>query len=374
MAIAGNLQADAAGQKMAGPVDPATGAGKAQRAANVDSTTGYGDAAVVLYDDANAIGLKQDDAAVTLGTLRVMPIGALVDDTAPDTIDEGDIGLPRMSTKRVLRSSPSGDDGTAIAIADDGAFTVGTSLVLPAGALVDEAASDSADEGDVVIPRATASRVLRVALSNDAGLSIHKADDAAFTPGTSVVVPIGAIADETAPDSVDEGDVGIPRMTLNRLLRIVDTRADGVNRAYKPSTALLAQTIITADDTVAGSPVTGFGGYKNLTVLLTVAAKTMDASTTLNIYIQTSPDDGTTWDDVIAFTQVTNAAIANGTYIAQLSNQAAAGFVDRANKDATLTANSKADYFCDQLRVKYVSANFAGADTVTVTVSAVANG
>ena len=42
------------------------------------------------------------------------------------------------------------------------------------------------------------------------------ADDAAFTPGTSRVMPIGLQADETATDSVDEGDVGAPRMTLDR--------------------------------------------------------------------------------------------------------------------------------------------------------------
>lgn len=42
------------------------------------------------------------------------------------------------------------------------------------------------------------------------------ADDAAFTPGTSKVSALGLIADETSTDSVDEGDVGAPRMTLNR--------------------------------------------------------------------------------------------------------------------------------------------------------------
>jgi hypothetical protein len=41
-------------------------------------------------------------------------------------------------------------------------------------------------------------------------------DDGAFTPGTSKVFAVGFLADETAPDSVDEGDVGCPRMTLDR--------------------------------------------------------------------------------------------------------------------------------------------------------------
>lgn len=41
-------------------------------------------------------------------------------------------------------------------------------------------------------------------------------DDTPFTPATSKVSPIGLQADETAPDSVDEGDIGCPRMTLDR--------------------------------------------------------------------------------------------------------------------------------------------------------------
>ena len=42
------------------------------------------------------------------------------------------------------------------------------------------------------------------------------ADDSAFTVGTTRVVPAGLMADETATDSVDEGDIGIARMTLDR--------------------------------------------------------------------------------------------------------------------------------------------------------------
>lgn len=45
-----------------------------------------------------------------------------------------------------------------------------------------------------------------------------KVDDAAFTPGTDSVYPMGATADETGTDSVDEGDVGAVRMTADRKL------------------------------------------------------------------------------------------------------------------------------------------------------------
>ena len=50
------------------------------------------------------------------------------------------------------------------------------------------------------------------------GIPLSRVDDAAFTPGTHLVLPIGALADETTPDSVDEGDTGAPAMTLDRRL------------------------------------------------------------------------------------------------------------------------------------------------------------
>src|SRR5438094_4346328 len=46
-------------------------------------------------------------------------------------------------------------------------------------------------------------------------------DDSAFTPAGSSVTPMGATADEVSPDSVDEGDVGIPRMSLDRRLYVL---------------------------------------------------------------------------------------------------------------------------------------------------------
>lgn len=78
-------------------------------------------------------------------------------------------------------------------------------------------------------------------------------DDAAFTPGTSKAIVIAAQADETSPDSVDEGDAGALRMTLARQLlvkpvtpvvtcstditRPADTTAYAANDALSDSTS-----------------------------------------------------------------------------------------------------------------------------------------
>ena len=53
-------------------------------------------------------------------------------------------------------------------------------------------------------------------------------DDSAFVVATDKVMAIGLLADETAPDSVNEGDIGIPRMTLDRkqLHVLVDATTD----------------------------------------------------------------------------------------------------------------------------------------------------
>ncbi len=48
------------------------------------------------------------------------------------------------------------------------------------------------------------------------GAATAQIDDAAFTPGTSEVVVVGYFADETATDSIDEGEQGAARMTLDR--------------------------------------------------------------------------------------------------------------------------------------------------------------
>jgi len=56
----------------------------------------------------------------------------------------------------------------------------------------------------------------QVASFGGSGGTSH-ADDAAFTIGSaSSITPTGFLADETTPDAVDEGDVGVPRMTLTR--------------------------------------------------------------------------------------------------------------------------------------------------------------
>lgn len=78
--------------------------------------------------------------------------------------------------------------------------------------------ADGAWDGDLDPGQTTAANSLPVAIASDQ--ATNKVDDAAFTPGTSLVTMVGAEFDDTGPDSVDEGDAGALRMSANRNLYV----------------------------------------------------------------------------------------------------------------------------------------------------------
>lgn len=168
---------------------------------NYDSLAG----AVVTVTGSGASATLVDDAAFTPGTSIVTPIGFLADETATDSVDEGDTGAARMTLDRKIL--------TANTYKDDAVFSPSVDYATATGFLADDTATDSVDEGDIGIARMSLDRKQLMAGSY--------VDDTAFTPAgaNSYVVAIGAQADETSPDSVDEGDVGAVRMTLTRFLK-----------------------------------------------------------------------------------------------------------------------------------------------------------
>lgn len=75
-------------------------------------------------------------------------------------------------------------------------------------------------------------------------------DDAAFTPATSKIAAMGAFADEASTDSVDEGDLGVLRMTLDRRLRIANKTMDGPGEPIIDSYTHLAINLAAGADQV----------------------------------------------------------------------------------------------------------------------------
>lgn len=148
-----------------------------------------------------------------------------------------------MATKTINNNSgvagTSFDADTNTGTAGDGTqrVTLATDIALPAGtnAIGKLAANSGVDIGDVDVltiggqtptygAGAVAAGTPRVTHASDDPVTTAVqllddtifTDDAAFTPGTSKVSVIGCQADESSTDSVDEGDAGAPRMTLDR--------------------------------------------------------------------------------------------------------------------------------------------------------------
>lgn len=163
-----------------------------------------------------------DDAAFVPGDTMIGVAGAIADEAAPDTVDEGDAGYLRMTLARGLHANLRDSSGNEITLqkADDVAFTPAVDKVIAIGAFADETSPDIVDEGDIGAVRMTLARGLHANLRDSLGYEVSKTDDTAFTPGASGVLMVGAEADETAPDAVDEGDAGALRMTLNRALHV----------------------------------------------------------------------------------------------------------------------------------------------------------
>lgn len=88
------------------------------------------------------------------------------------------------------------------------------------GGIAETTAPTAVADGDRVNANFDEFGSLRTVLVDPAdGTDLTVPDDAAWTIGNPVV-PIGALADETSPDLVNEGDIGVPRMTLDRQLRV----------------------------------------------------------------------------------------------------------------------------------------------------------
>lgn len=149
---------------------------------------------MLVNEDGSAIGTVTidasyvDDAAFTIGVGRVMASGFLADDTGPDTVNEGDIGLARMSLSRVVRVTPGDDAGTAV--------TYGAGAVAATTPRTTLASNDPAVVALQVIDN-----------------MVHTGDVAVTGYGT-----IGAVFDDVAPGAVTENQTQSLRMSARREL------------------------------------------------------------------------------------------------------------------------------------------------------------
>ena len=98
-------------------------------------------------------------------------------------------------------------------MADNAAFQ--TTVATPASGTIVAAREASAGGDTALIQLVTLAGVT----GSEGAYTVREvfyADDAAFTPATGGVLATGLLFDDTLPDSVDEGDIGIQRMSARR--------------------------------------------------------------------------------------------------------------------------------------------------------------
>jgi hypothetical protein len=92
---------------------------------------------------------------------------------------------------------------------------------------------------------------MAITCSNCSGTGVSAVDDAVFTVGTDSTSPSSHLYDDSSPDSVDEGDVGVSRMSANRVAYVQIRDAAGNERGLK----------VDADGAIAISGSVGISGY-----------------------------------------------------------------------------------------------------------------
>lgn len=231
---------------------------------------------VELLDDA----ILAVDAAI--GSAKVVMIGAIRDDALTTlTPVENDAVPLRVDSTGALHVTGAGG-GTQFAV--DSALGATPTGTLAIAKRDDVLSALTPIEGDAVELRVDSEGALWVSAKPGAA---QKTDDAAFTPASDAVIVIGFQADETSPDSVDEGDAGAARMTLDRK-QIVTTRGHPTGGATLFKNIDVDET----EDQISATAATLYSLYLINTTAAIIFVKLYNA-TAANVTVGTTVPDVT---------------------------------------------------------------------------------
>jgi hypothetical protein len=120
-------------------------------------------------------------------------------------------------------------------------------------------------------------------------------DDAGFTPATSKVSVIGLQADESSTDSVDEGDAGAPRMTLDRKQIVTNQphSAGGADTFHSNDLDETEEDVKTAAGTVYGWIITNRTTAAAYIHFYNATAANVTVGTTTPLFIFAVPGNAT---------------------------------------------------------------------------------
>lgn len=218
---------------------------------------------------------------------------------------------------------------------------------------------DFGADGDYVPLSINADGELRVTTEAQSTAEV-KVDDSAFAVGTDSVAVSGYLADETAPDSVDEGDVGAARMTLDRkqLFVGVDSTTDSQRWTIDAGGALQvdvtdqipgvgATNLGKAEDAAHADGDTGVAVWAVRNDTLAALAGTdgdyapfqVDADGALYVTAQVSKDENANSETNPIFVQTVNTAV-SGEEVHDYDTAASVASDATSNHDYTVTGTT----------------------------------
>jgi hypothetical protein len=163
--------------------------------------------------------------------LAVSPVWAETIDLLQSDGTISQLGGTGEAAKVDCVSGCSGSGGGGTEFAEDSAHSSGAEGTLMLGVRRDADTSPVSADNDYHALQFDNAGNLKVNIKAGAGSGgTAMTDDAAFTPATTSVTPIAGCADDTSPDSVNEGDAGCVRMNANRALHTILRDAAGNER------------------------------------------------------------------------------------------------------------------------------------------------
>jgi hypothetical protein len=199
-----------------------------------------------------------DDAAFTPATSSVNVSGYVFDDTAPDSVDEGDAGAARMSANRSqymqIRDGSLTQAEQGASVSSDGElFTFNRSLYTDNSSLslVCGIGATDSSSGNVKALYATSSRELRTTILAGAA-NIAKAEDTAHASGDTGVFVLGVRSDTATSTGTTDGD-------YSALITDADGRLHVIAAIAASQTLATVTTVGTVTTCSTVSTLTGSG-------------------------------------------------------------------------------------------------------------------
>lgn len=260
-------------------------------------------AATLAEQQTQTVALQLIDNLVHTGDVAVTAyavMGAVLDDTTPASVTENQAQALRMTSTRALH--------------------VAVQTALPAGT------NNIGDVDIVTMPN--------VIIGTMANLTESLVDDAAFTPATSRVLPGGFFFDDTAPDSVNEGDIGAARMSINRVQYMTIRDGAGNERGVNVDATNRLSVSVDNSPTVAVSSLPN-EGQQTMANSISVAV----ASDQSNVPVSQGTASALN-------AQVVGNIAHDG---ADSGNPVKVGGVARTANPTAATAGDRVDIYCDDL-------------------------